>query len=1061
MGSVLRAELLDALRARFGAVVRSAELRSCKASFADGAKVHRTAELYRYFNLSNVNIASVDEVRAVLDSDFVETVQLLEASSPGTLRLLEIYPLLRRILILIEGYLGQVSKSSRFEGTLVKVHGASLPDVTLFVVLDELYDEACGSQMSNDRLLAGLSALPVPGDSSLESVLLSASAFANIVVPFIAHSFEYLPDDALEMALATFTFGLLQRFSALFLLLVVVDSSLRAAEPPNACTSQPVVSLSGDDNALDNMSRLYFLCDETLRKSLLSKLSDQYLGVCWQEDVVLPVLRMLQYTFVACGKIASVQEPLADLVLSTTTGFLTKVPEDCALSRSTMDCILAFGRQFLGMFCQGVERLNAALWAHFDSRLSHVLKLQQQAASSRSDPNLSLQGSIYGSKSTGNTQNSPKSPGTPLTQPMGRSLTTLLSEGEVKSTLTAFNSSLQYYERHHKELFNIMLGSYSRKVDVELVDCVSRLFVQYTALVQLNDAVVYITQRSPNVEVCELMKLSITVFWNVLRELCQQLSFGVLKASFYDLGSEFHSCNVAAQICCFNAAIGDHNSLKQSYDTNADEYVSKVGMLCEVLRNASTACCTCVSYGPSKHRRSGSRYLSVSSAFVARWFVMEVTSRDVCEPRGLVDAFIAWCHSDRVEEYLLARFLCRVVTQLCRDDPKFTDGGRYVLDVLLGVCLHNDRPSDSLRGVLRPISPAQRNAFRCLRVFLHNGIFAQWLLRHVVMPYTCVFVRYVVEHVTAFLGQSSVMPQLSFECYFAAQRTECRCMDAPVVSSAPALLQYLELVASLPLESADQGCSEGVVKMLQHMFAVLSGLLVKLVQLLHTHQTYGELESRFALFVLSARLTYVLVHSGQFGRSDVHVVTLLKLFSLLGNPQICMFDNVDMYLSLILEALCVFHAIFDHVPVQEQLLKLHRGFITLLFSKMGSHPSLLLRHELYIGVPRSLFDQLSGYFAGMLAKARSLGFYLSGLYSFRLWSVLRRYNVDRDDVKSEYAEPSLASSDDPPELRITINAAFLTACRLPAVASSASASGSLGAREMVEQGSSIALCNKL
>ncbi|GBE59334.1 Crp Fnr family transcription regulator, putative [Babesia ovata] len=1060
MSSALRKELLDALRARFAPLVRDADLSNCNAAFCGGTRVYRTVQLYRFFDLSRVDVSSEGGVKSQLDTDFVESIKLLEVTPPEELRLFEIYPLLRRTMILIEGFLGHVSASKRFEGSLAHGRGLSLPDPSLYLVLDELYDQVSGNSINRDRLLAGLGTLVAAGGGGLDSVLLSASTFANLMVPVIANSFDKYGDDLLESSLATFTFGALQRLSALFLLMVVVDQSAGSASARSRGRTEPLLTLSGDDASDDNMFRLQFLCNETLLKPLVNKVADHHLGVCWNEDVVSPVLSMLQFTFVECGKVVARSEALADLVIATTKGFLMKVPDDCSPSRTTLDLILGFGHQLLGMFYQGVELVNVALWYHFESRLSHVLKLQQQATPkitgsptlTPDDRNIHI--------GIGSINSSPRLPSSGESspyRPLGRSLNTLLSEGELKSTLLAFLASLDYYARHQDSLFDVLSGNYTRKADVELLDCLSRLFVHYTCLVQLGDAVAYITQRSPNAEVGELVKQAISMLWATLCSLGSRVSFNALRACFYYLGSSLHSRNVAAQICCFNAISHNQADMRQWFDLPKEAYAFRVEMLRAVLRNASSACCTCVSYGPSKTRRFGSQYLSISSTFVSRWFITEILSYEVSENRGLVDAFIEWCNSSRPEEYMLCRFLCRVLARLCAEDNAVIDGGRYILDVLLGICMHQDHASRGLKSVMHPLSNGRINAFRCLGMLLSTGVFTDWILRHVLLPYTCAFTKQVGQYVSKCLGASVAANQLSFDCYFATQGSVCKCLDAPIVSHSAGLVQYLELVSSLPLDKHDPNGKDETSRVVSHVLGVLCGLLRNLATLLNTHRESADIDSRFALFILCVRLAGVLVRAGQFGRKDTEAIVLLKLYALLGNPRICVVEEVDLYLSLIMEALCAFHAIFDHVPVKDQLLQLHRGFLVLLLSKIDTHPKFFLRHELYIGVPRPMFDQFCNAFADILRKASSMGHYLGSLYSFRIWSVLRRYGVDCSDVKKEYAEQALNEQDVPAEARITFNTAFMVSCRLPAIASATVPSS---VRALVEQGSAVGLYSK-
>ncbi|ORM41840.1 50S ribosomal protein L7/L12 [Babesia sp. Xinjiang] len=1037
MGSCLHAELLCAFRVRFESVVNASDLQNSRVSFIEGSESYTTSELYRFFDLSNIDVSCASSVRELLDRDFVESIRLLDSTPPENVRLSALYPLLRRILILTEGYLRQVSSGSRFEGSVAQGYSSSFLDLPLYTILDDVYGKVCGHAMQREKMLSGLSSISSLGSSNLENVLVGASTLANLLVPIIAHAFENSVADELESTLAVFTFGALQRISALFLLLVVVDQSINPSDgvAPES-KDERIIVLSGDLISNENMKHLEFLCTETLQKALMTKVTDHYLAVSWQEDVVLPVLRMLESAFLSCGKLVIRRESLADLVLTTTVMFVSKIPNDCPPSRSTVELILVLGRKFLGMFSQGTEQVNVALWSHFNARLSHVLKVQHDkeadksaiVESSSNTPTDQGPGKL-GLISTGSTSSASQgSSNASSPRPVSLSVSALVGEGELKSVLIAFVASLKYYERHVPDLFDILFGAYRRKTDVEIVDCLSRLYVQFSSLVQLVDSLFYITRRSPNRELRGLFDQAIGSLWSIIQLLGSRLPFEVLKACFYDLGSDFHSCNIAAQICCFKSLPWDISVLRACYEEQNAVYNFRVDMLRVLLRNSSRSCSFCISYGLKRPRNIRSAYLTISSVFISRWFVTELLFCDIYENYGLIDAFVEWCHSDRLEEYMLSRFLCRTIVRLSKEDESFVDSARYLLDILLGVCMHHEPISEGMLGVLRPLDPGRVNAFGCLGVVFSSGLFTEWLMRHIIMPSTCAFVKNVKEHLSVFLGPDA--EPWSYECYFVVDGSGCECSSACIVGSSQGILPYLELLSVIPSACYDIEGSDALSRMFRHMLDVLCSLVVTFVQVLTDRKDCGDILLRYSLFVLSVRLARVLVCIGKFGRKDVEVVSLLKLFSLLGNPQVCVIDDAHSYLCVISDAICIFHWIFEHVPVKEQLLKLHRGFLTVLLSKMGRFPLFLLRHELYNNVPRAMFEQLSGYFSSILEKSRSLGLYYGTLYSLSIWNALRRYGIERVDLSEAYVDRGLCSSGSSTDLRITVNIA--SSCELRA-----------------------------
>lgn len=1042
MSSGLRAELREALALRLEEHVRSVDVPNQQAAFGGGSEVYTIAQLYRFFNVSR-DVPTEEDVKAVFDRDFVEIIRLLECSEPGDVRLFQLYPLLRKIIILMEAYLSYVGHNTRFEGTFA--HKYSLPEMTLYEVLDSLYEELCGCRLEKKRLLNDLTTMLEGTTSGLDSILLSISGFVNMLVPIIAYSFESEVDNVLENVLATFTFGALQRISALFLLLTVFDQSFSGSSSQSQSREDALLALSGEEVTKENMHRLDFLCKETLDKCLPTKITDHYLAIAWHEDVLYPILHMLHHTFSNIGKIVSRKENLSDVVLATTVGFLSKISDDCNPFDVAISLMLGFGRNLITMFSEGLKTANVALWSHYELQLLHVLKLQQSLPSPRYEQ-VSSPASSSGEKAGNGIMYRPVS----NCAPPSRSLSTLLSATEVQNRFTEFVTFLQYCAQHQEDLLDGLFGIPFCD-DLGTVECLSSLIAHFANLVQLGDALVYITQRSPNIGICELVSKAINIIWKILCDFGGRVPFGVIKACFYDLGSEFHMDNLAAQICCFNVATHDFSKLKEAYERNLEMYRACVDMLRVLFHSSSSVCSTCVSYRQNKARRFSNHYLTVSSAFLGRWFVMESIVGDASERQGLLDAFAEWCHSINVEEYMAARFLCRLMTRLCKAEGSFLGRGHYVFDVLLGLCMHCNDDDRDLRSMLRPLNTGRLNTFRCLSIYLENEVFSEWMLYNVVLPYTCVFVRDVVAFTDALVGRACEPSEQTFQCYFVKTSGSCNCMESPLINGPPSACHYLELLSALSWGCYAPTKEDRSSLMVKHILVVLCGMLGKLVQFLHANQECGDKESRFSVFVLAAKLASVLVGSSHFGRKNNQIVLILKLYSLLGNQKVCMPEEVEIYLSLILQALCVFHAIFDEVPVKDQLLKLHNGFIALLLSKISACPGLLLRHDLYKGVPTALIGQLSGYFAKMLRQSRSMSSYLGALYNFKVWNVCLDYALDREDVKLEYVESGLRYQDESPELRIMLNTAFLLFCRLHDLASGGDT------RSLAESGSCVGM----
>ncbi|KAK1444989.1 hypothetical protein BgAZ_108950 [Babesia gibsoni] len=1047
MGARNRDDLRQALSLRLGSLVHDADIANCRASFNGCSAVYPTSQLYSFFNLSGVDLSNAEKVTAILDRDLLESIRLLESTEPADLRLVEIYPLMRRIVIIMEGFLNYVGKSMRFEGTMP--HNYVLPLLTVYDVLDGLYDDTFGSHIGNESLIRDLSSIFNDVKRGLDSILISISGFVNLMVPIISNSFETQQEESLEYVVAVFTFGALQRISAHFLLLAVADRGLNGSVKPSQESQGQLLELSAEDISDENMYRVDFLCKETLCKSLVKPLTEFYMAYSWQEDIVEPILSMLNHTFLLSPKIIAAKVALSDIVVSTTLGFLSKTPGDFNPPLKTLQKMARFGQHLINMFVERVEDLNKALWSYFEMQLMHVLKVQSPCSTNASGtPRLTVT-SVFDNRANGHSL-----PISPSFAPPSRSLSTMLSATELQNRFTDFLSFVEYHSKRYGELFDVLFEVTNMECGVPLVECLSKLFAHFSALVQLGDALLYITKRSPKAEILENFKHTITSMWTLLRAFGKRVPFDLLKACFYNLGSDIHSRNVAAQISCFNVAIQDIAALKDAYNTHHQRYNDCVDMLRSLLKGCSNTCSTCVSYRQSKPQRFSTQFLTVPSSFIGRWFVMETLVGASSERKGLLDAFAEWCHSSQVEEYMLARYMCRLLSRLAKADKHFMSSARYVLDILLGLCLHSENKGLGVKTVLRPFSPSRRNMFRCLSVFLENGVFTEWILKTVVLPCTCVVTNDVAKFTNNFPSENVQNIQNTFECYFSKSNRQCRCLTAPIANEHISASHFLHLLEALPWHCYVSTNEDSSSLMFRHVLVVLCGMLGKLVQFLHANKNSGDIQSRFAIFVLAAKVASVLVASGNFGRKNNQVVLILKLYSLLGNQKICMPEEAGLYLSLILQALCVFHSIFDHVPVKDQLMKLHNGFLALLQSKIHNYPHLLLRYELYKDIPSALIGQLSGYFPNLLRQSKCSGHYLWSLYNFKVWMVCDDYKIDREEVKQQYIEQSLNTQDEPPEFRITLNTAFILSCRI------ASLSRGVSIHSLVEHGSCVGIYGK-
>ncbi|GFE52968.1 deoxyguanosine kinase, putative [Babesia ovis] len=1049
MGLYQRQELLQALHERFEPLVHDVNLRECVVRVNDTNEVIRTSELYNFFDLTDVDINSPNELKKILDRDFLSGIKLLRSINTRDIRLYELYPLFRRILILTEGFLLQVRNSDRFKERLNEDDMSLIPEISLFTVLDDIYATICGSNIERDVLLSGLSTFSGVTGNRLGTVLQSASTFASLLLPIIRHSLDNSTSNTLELELSTFTFAALQRLSAMFLLLLVIDQLLSSEN--DVYSIEEADSTSADLSPVgltDSMLRLACLCKETLQEPLMTRVSAPYLCVSWQEDVVVPILDLLTSTFYHVNKLDVSNEALIDLVIETTKMFIYKVNNDCDPSPVTIDRILLYGRLLISMFSKGTEEVNVILWSHFNARLSHVLKVQQNVAANSSGANSTPNKlSINDTSISGSTNDVSPSP-----RPVSISVMALVGEGELKHQLKTFATTLDYYIHHASDLFEVLFTGYQRDTDTEMVECISQLFVHFSGLVQLVDALGYITQRFPNSEISELLNHVLTTLWSIIISLGSKMSFDVSKACFYYLGSEYHSSNMAAQICCFKSLKWDLESLQQCYYADDGEYDLRVHMLASLLRNASGLCCVCVSYGPNDDRRVNVNHLSIPFNLIARWFIMEIQLFDF-EGSGLVDEFIGWCHSLRSEEYMLAHYLCHLIARLSKEDDSIADGARYILDILLGICMNSEAGNNGPPIVLKGLNPGRTNAFRCIGVLLHNGLFTEWFMRNIMIPQTCAFVFHVRQHISM-LGLADSLEQLSLGCYFVTQGLECECISAPIVGCSQNLLCFIELITTIPIDYYKQDSDDHLSQMIGHMLNVLCSLTTHTAQLLYTNKETWDVETLFRMFLLTVRLASALVHTGHFGRKDVEVVSLLKLFSVLCMSSVRLTQDVDIYLSMVQDAIRIFHAIFEHVPVKEQLLKLHRGFMTVLFSKMESHPGFLLRHDIYKNVPSAMFEQLCSNFNNVLQKARSLSHYYGTLYNFRIWMALRRHGIESESIQDEYMDSSLCVADDLAEVRIALNIAFLVFCRLNDVRNMSCIS------DLVEKGSAIGMYNR-
>eukprot|EP00371_Babesia_bovis_P002815 XP_001611462.1 hypothetical protein [Babesia bovis T2Bo] len=1028
-------ELIRALSDLYDPLLECANLQEICISASGKGNVYRIAELYDFFDLSSVDITCRKDVERIIEADFMRSLDLLGSVVSLELHLYEIYPLLRRLLIIIEGSLLHVDIKKDCSFRMSDYRMQSFIELPLFTIFDKHYDRVFSRDIQSDILCSALSCMSKSSFFRIDNLLSNTSKLVAVLLPIVRHIFEFKTADKLEYALGSFTFGAFQRIAGLFLVLQVVDPMFGKSCIGSAKVADTAGNKFGTAVFDENLVRLSSLIKDTLHVPLGMRVSSDFLCLLWEDFLVIPIFRMFESMFLYSNKIIATHGPLVDLVIDGVANFMRKVLNDYDPSHICQDVVVKFTKRFLSIFHFGTVQVNKCLSSYFFSRLSHMIKLRQNYSSH--GPGVNNRGYVHNVD--------PLLDGLVSPRPVTFSINALVGEGTLKNTLSEYVGTMTFYSHHVDDLFYVMFGIYALDASYTLIEHLSLIYIHFAGLVELTDVLGYVTQLSPNVEIASLLQKGVGVMWSILKSMSSHMSFEAFKTCFYHMGSEFHSCNVAAQIVSFNSLDWSLERLEMGYLRSEPHYITRVEMLQSILKNASRYACTCIAYATPKHRRPLNSYSTISHISLSKWLIMELRAHKL-EKRGLLDALTEWCTSYRAEEYILAQYLCRVVAMLHKADESLVACTRYLFDVLIGICMNTDG-SMGLSTVMGDMNPGKKNLFRCIGTILRHSLISSWFMRNVMLPLTCVFINEVRKH-TSFL--ESANHQLP-ECYFVSNNKECRCYRALIVGKSKSFLSYIELLSHVRFNQYTPVKDDEMSNITSYVINVLSTLEIDLIQSLYISGECGTLEDRFSVFVLAIRLGGALVKVSNFGQKDAEVVSILKLFSMLSNPSICVALDVKVYLSIIENAIRICHTIYTDVPVKEQLLKLQRIFITLLFTKMDTNPVVLLKHDLYKHVPSEMLGQLTANFPNILQKARGLGYYFTILYNYRIWHAMRRYNIHSAVVKKEYIDSTLCTQGESPEVRITLNVAFISFSRISDIQKAETI------HEFVRKGSSIGM----
>ncbi|EKX72923.1 conserved hypothetical protein [Theileria equi strain WA] len=1025
----------DKLSSRLHNVIKDALLslysNNIQISFNGGADKISLNELNGLFSFYR---DSMDDVatKKKFDEDLSYTLRLIEGSKVGEYRICEVYPLLRKILLIMEGYLRHIYNMFLLD-TAILSEDIHFGDDLVCDVLDRIYD-SCGVSLNKEVLLSRFDFNAIDFDTAFSSIERLSTAISHVIEHVYSNDSNY----RLEIIVTSILSGYLQRLISLLVVIYIstVDKSRLYDKPTrsNDCTPtdqqttifEPVIP-GIELSFLEYLEKLKDISISIL--SLPFKFDDVDLLEYWSIDMVVPILLTFKYGFAVISQSYFKNHDLSDLLFYSAINYVSNIP-NTFFSGEVYGTTVKYVHEIVVLHVNNLTKLNGFIKSHFCTQYNQV---QNTHNGYKSTTPLVPTKQIVGYSPTNYDSVNRVSLALPNTSASSRDISTYFQINELKSFIEEYNVVAESLSKYCEHFFNVILSNSPGENDcyIELIDAISQLVIRVTTTVIYADGLVYITRKNPNLEVISSIKLILEYVWHFLSTFVNHVPFDVISAIYYYIGSKLNDSNVDAQVYIFNIILNDFDI--DNPHLSSDNYPKVISMLESLMKCSGSICSHFISFEHSNsllYKQLRTSYLSLSFFTLCKLFIAELVKPNKYS-FGILDLFVSWCCSDKIYENLIAKSLCRFTIELMNTHPEYIPAAKYLMDIVLGLCFSGITEIQFIK-IREPLDPSKINVFRYLKILAESTL-STWLLENVVVIYTCAIVKCFGDIMRNYFhtDERCICIFCSFTCYYPETiNGTCNCVESPIVNDLPSIRHYLELVASLPWDKYQRIGCDTFTNIMSFTLMTLNNILIFITQTLLEQKGSANLEMRFTLFTIAIKITHTLVKTGNFETDDSRILMLLKLFSLLGCSQVCISNNTSVHLDLISQSICILDGVTRQTPTL-QLLELHNGLLGILMGKLVQYPYTLLtpgNYRIKTDVVAKNYLLSINNMLGQVNKINSRAIKL--LYNCYIWKFCKLNGANDQPLGSLFIDNEITNPEEPLKFRLFVNLAFIFSCSI-------------------------------
>ncbi|KAK2197963.1 hypothetical protein BdWA1_000967 [Babesia duncani] len=810
----------DQLRVVLEDSVSSLNLKGQVLEFKSGSVRITTEELYSLFNAKEAFEALNAGSMPRFNDDFKYTIDLIANTPSNVLHLSYIYPILRKVLVLIESFVTCVSEVDQGDQQLMAECNNCLFDPSVFRTLDHLYRSYCNYDSDIKRMLEVITKCFFKGRDDMGAVIDGIIYFYRVTFPVIEYISKNRTDNLLEYTIAACTFGIMQRLASYIVLVLLQDTITKG---------------SGGDG--ENLQRVKDLFRLTLDAEVKFKFSHDILWQCLQHDVLRPCLQLIQVAFKLTLKVFYINRELVQVFLVAVLRFIDDISSESQNKLIVRNSIVPILMQLLNSFLQLLIKIAQQVsW--------YLVEIYPQA-SSFFPANIDTQEQCKDHRV------------------LIKMLKKYLYYGESfsKAVTLLIHSVMRCYSLSRSEIFQ---------------HAITKLIEETANVICRSDALRVFSAKGVSSEITSSLEVLVVDLKRFLKHLSRELPLETFTATFYSLGSCFYA-NVNAQLLCFSIVARKH------YKTSPGCIAKMVKELVTNSRQTYTQFIKYQNASSLDHNHLSLdvnlvallTMMDLSRTRYPESFGMTQCLLEWCHSEYLTEYMLGRCICRLVSRLAknnsnfigAARHLLDTLLGVCmyrfsiNQEPTDEQGLYFQLDAEVCrcfVCLGAFFECGML------LEWAMDNVILCYTCACITKIGEALGISGHEDSCSCFF--------------------CNFECSFGANCPCMHQPIVNEFPSIPHLLELIKALPWDLLNSTDQETtkyqSDSDVQVLQYLLDTLVNLLTSLEEFLTSANSYPN---KIDLLWIALNLSTVLVRTGHYGTKPREIVLILKFYAMLGN----------------------------------------------------------------------------------------------------------------------------------------------------------------------------------